>query len=262
MMSQIICKFKQVYLQVLMILRSLPDTPTPPAPATAQAPVQAAGARPARALPYALNAHASVERPGQLRLQLHNQGHSATVVQVYDRLRLTELPRRYTVGPGQTLSETWATQADGLHDLWLLGPNGWHRQFRGRARVDEPTAKLLPRADSSALSLSLHNPSAQAITWRLQAAAYQANTPRSIELAASERLRIELPLDPQHHWYDWVLTRADAPTDASVCLKRWAGHVETGHPSLSDPAMHGEALLRAWDGDWPPARPAARLASA
>jgi len=239
--------------------RSLPDTPTPPAPATAQAPVQAAGARPARALPYALHAHCSVERPGELRLRLHNQGRAAAVVQVYDRLRLAELPRRYTVGPGQTLNDTWATQADGLHDLWLLGPNGWHRQFQGRARMGEPTATLLPRPDGSALSLSLRNPSAQAINWRLQAAAYQAKAPRSIELAAGAQLRIELPLDPRHHWYDWVLSRTDAPDEAPACLKRWAGHVETGRPSVSDPAMHGEALLRSWAGDQPPARPVVSL---
>ena len=77
----------------------------------------------------------------------------------------------------------------------------------------------------------------------------------SVGLAESARLAsgtgvgstMDLPL-PAHRWYDWRVTRGD--DDAFV--RRFAGHVENGQPSITDPAMHGPALL---DHDAP--RPAA-----
>ena len=42
------------------------------------------------------------------------------------------IPRRYVVEPGKTLDGVWNVAADGgAYDLWVLGPNGYHRQFPG-----------------------------------------------------------------------------------------------------------------------------------
>ena len=55
------------------------------------------------------------------------------MLHVYDRLHLERGPRRYTVEAGKRLDGIWDTATDhGRYDLWVLGPNGFHRHFAGR----------------------------------------------------------------------------------------------------------------------------------
>jgi phospholipase C len=58
-------------------------------------------------------------RDGRLTLTLANDGAQAAVLHVYDRLRLDQAPRRYTVEPGKQANDAWPP---GAYDLWLLGP--------------------------------------------------------------------------------------------------------------------------------------------
>lgn len=53
---------------------------------------------------------------------------AAAVLHVYDRFDLAAIPRRYTVGSDAIVDGTWTTY-DGRYDLWLLGPNGFHRHY-------------------------------------------------------------------------------------------------------------------------------------
>ena len=52
---------------------------------------------------------------------------------MYDGFKLDRIPRRYAVEAGKTLSDTWDAARDnfGKYDLWVLGPNGFHRHFKG-----------------------------------------------------------------------------------------------------------------------------------
>jgi hypothetical protein len=63
--------------------------------------------------------------------------------------------------------------------------------------------------------------------------------PGSLHLAADATLRLGLPLDARHRWYDRALTLPDQP----ACLRPWAGH--------------GAAVMRWADGNGraPPQRP-------
>ena len=113
---------------------ALPGRTTPPTPATPLVPVQAQGARRSRALPYVLNVDEDRDG-GAVRLTFRNEGPAgAAVFHVYDRRRLNGAPRRYTVGAGRSLQGVWEA---GAYDLWVLGPNGFHRHFVGDARRDE-----------------------------------------------------------------------------------------------------------------------------
>jgi phospholipase C len=113
-------------------------------------PVQPAGTRPSRALPYALAADATPDAAGHgLLLDFVNAGDVGAVFHVYDRLHLNRKPRRYTVGAGQRLQGRWDLRASaGRYDLWVLGPNGWHRAFVGslarRASVPVVEARVAP----------------------------------------------------------------------------------------------------------------------
>jgi phospholipase C len=106
--------------------------PAPTPPTTPQPLFQEPGVRYSRALPYILHASAQVDaRKGTVRLLFANTGFAGAVFHVYDKLHLDRIPRRYTVEAGQMLDDEWAVGNDGLYDLWVLGPNGFHRTVKG-----------------------------------------------------------------------------------------------------------------------------------
>jgi phospholipase C len=213
------------------------QTPVPPLPPTLQAPAQSPGPRPARPLPYALQARC-LAVPAGVRIEWNNSGITAAVVHVYNRLQLQAPPRRYTLAAGQRWRDDWATDGSGHFDLWLLGPNGWHRHFMGRAAASQPRVHLQATADK-VLNLVLNNPGTFPVDFTLAALAYQDGTPRALRVAPGAKRVLRLPL-ADHHWYDWRVAVDGAPGTAW----RFAGHLEDGQPSLTDPAMHGPARLQ------------------
>ncbi|WP_034996759.1 phosphocholine-specific phospholipase C [Beijerinckia mobilis] len=99
-------------------------------------PVQVTGVRPSRSLPYALHASACVEpAKNAVKLLFANTGYAGAVFHVYDKLNLTNLPQRYAVEPGKVLEDEWTVSSEGAYDLWVLGPNGFHRSFKGNISV-------------------------------------------------------------------------------------------------------------------------------
>ncbi|MBT9501857.1 MAG: phospholipase C, phosphocholine-specific [Burkholderiaceae bacterium] len=231
--------------------RALPGTTTPPVPGSLAAPVQNAGVRPARALPYELHATARiVPNPGRVgstrvELQFANTGEAAAVFHVYDRLNLATLPRRFTVEPDKQLSDSWQPTTAGSYDLWVLGPNGFHRHFTGNARrvaaaaQPNPEVRVTPDAVNGELVVELSNRGSLACTVSLVANKYYSVAPKVQLLAPQATATIRLPLKDSAHWYDFSVRLAGQP-DYS---RRFAGHLETGQPSISDPAMEGPALL-------------------
>ena len=109
-------------------------------------PAQEVGVRPSRALPYELHVDASADANGHaVRLAFSNTGRVAAVFHVYDKLHLDRLPRRYMVQPGLSLEDVWSAQdSEDRYDLWVLGPNGFHRHFAGEVLFD-----FLIQADKS-----------------------------------------------------------------------------------------------------------------
>lgn len=83
----------------------LPQVPLP-LPGRQRLPHQSRLARPSRALAYRLHVEATAN-PGQhcLTLNLLNSGKLGAVFQVYNRLNLEQIPRRYTVEAGKALSD-------------------------------------------------------------------------------------------------------------------------------------------------------------
>jgi phospholipase C len=221
---------------------SLPNTKVPATPTALVAPVQAAGVRPARALPYELQVQAQVpEAGGQIVLTFENAGEAGAVFHVYDRLALDQVPRRYTVEAGKQLQGRWNTT--GAYDLWVLGPNGFHRHIAGDVRRASGSAlpDVVVRAERSSgeLVIELVNNGGQPCTFQLTANKYYTNTLPEVRVVARSRSAVRLPLATSAHWYDYSLRVNGLPT----WLRRFAGHLENGLPSISDPAMQGAAQL-------------------
>ncbi|MCU7374354.1 phospholipase C, phosphocholine-specific [Paucibacter sp. O1-1] len=221
--------------------RALTQTKTPATPSSLVAPLQEEGVRPARALPYELQVQARQDGTSLL-LRFENEGEAGAVFHVYDRLALGALPRRYTVEAGKQLEGRW-TPATGSYDLWVLGPNGFHRHFTGSltAVANKPRPEIEARSDRvyGELLLRLHNRGPVAASFELRALKYSDEPVQLHKVAAGASLELRLPLAESRHWYDLSVK----VRELAGFSRRLAGHIETGEASISDPALGGPALL-------------------
>jgi phospholipase C len=225
--------------------RELADTTTPETPELPELPMQARGVRPSRALPYALHVQVSTAGPDQpVKLRFESTGSAAAVFHVYDRLHLDRLPRRFTVEPHKHLSDTWQSDGDAAeYDLWVLGPNGFHRHFVGTLAAasdtwGQPEVRVLYDELRGGIYFKLRNPGPASVRFQITPNAYFAAHAQTIEAQPDAEEGHYVPLDRTGHWYDFSVTLSNSPT----YLRRFAGRVETGQPSWSDPALGGCAL--------------------
>ena len=214
---------------------ALGKTTRPPTPAILTPPVQSAGVRLSRALPYELDASVAVD-DGAARVDFANAGIAAAVVHVYDLNDLLPPPRRYTLSAYDKLSASWPLVSSG-YDLWVLGPNGFHRQFRGAA---DPGLMVTTVFDRKALKLiiTLRNAGPAPLSVRAVANAYK-HKPWAVTVAPGAKVSNTWALTSSKGWHDLSLTLADHPG----WLRRLAGRLETGRDSVTDPAMFGPAVM-------------------
>ncbi|MDM0123356.1 phosphocholine-specific phospholipase C [Variovorax arabinosiphilus] len=215
-------------------------------PGTVVRPTQTTGTRPSRALPYELHTSARVDTTrGTVQLLFSNTGRQAAVFHVYDKLHLNRLPRRYMVEAGKALDDTWNAATDnGSYDLWVLGPNGFHRHFKGDLNMlragDAPVPEVRVCYDitNGNVYLSMTNTGKNAAKFSIRAKAYREDGPWVSTVAGGATAEQHWELAGSGRWYDFEVT-----CDADVnYYRRFAGRVETGEPSVSDPAMGLTAL--------------------
>ncbi|WP_238912902.1 phosphocholine-specific phospholipase C [Achromobacter insolitus] len=220
---------------------ALPGTITPPAPRQPALARQSAGTRPSRPLPYALQVHARLD-DGGVALRFENIGTAGAVFHVYDRLHLAQGPRRYTVEAGTQLEGTWHTASDdGRYDLWILGPNGFHRHCTGRAGAPPLEVTAAYQGPGASLQLTVRNPAQQARSFQVQANAYGYPQASDTKLGPGESVSLSWDMTRSGGWYDVTVLDGGDP----AYTRRLAGRIETGAPSTSDPAM-GQELILQW----------------
>lgn len=211
-------------------------------PANAQMPRQATGTRPSRALPYELHTSARADATaGTVRLIFSNTGQQAGVFHVYDKLHLDRPPRRYMVQPDRMLEDSWPvmTENAGLYDLWVLGPNGYHRHFRGDLNslraggAANPEVRVCYDVANGNVYLKMLNGGAGSCNFVIRAKAYRDDGPWTATVAAGGSAEQHWDLKGSGRWYDFAVTSSADPS----YYRRFAGRVETGQHSVSDPAM-------------------------
>jgi phospholipase C len=206
---------------------SLAQVPVPPVDKQ-ELGLQKRFARPSRALPYRLEVLADVRDTDRaVRLQMANRGAQGAVFHVYDRLRLEEIPRRYTVEAGKSLADVW-TGGDN-YDLWLLGPNGYHRALKGSLGGAQP--ELAVAEEGKALWLTLANRSPQPARITIARCPYTEAGPWTLTLQPGETLSRRFDTAASGGWYDLTLEGGGG------WMRRLAGRIETGEHSISDPLM-------------------------
>ncbi|MCH4244388.1 phosphocholine-specific phospholipase C [Acinetobacter gerneri] len=200
-------------------------------------PVQEIGIRPSRALPYILHSSAKVDvKARSITLKFANTGKQAAVFHVYDRLNLDAMPRRYMVEAGKEIDDEIKI-ASSHYDFWVLGPNGFHRTFVGnidQAIQEEalPEIRVCVEECSAHLYLKVRNDAAKTAKLLVKANAYLGQKTWNIETSATEQ---ELYWDMSEFggWYDFTVS-----IDGDNSFKRrFAGRIETGKDSISDPFM-------------------------
>ena len=212
-----------------------------PLPIDPQLPRQPTGTRPSRALPYELHASARADAAaGTVQLLFSNTGKAGAVFHVYDKLNLGRLPRRYTVEAGKTLDDTWNAAIDnsGFYDLWVLGPNGFHRHFKGnldalRTSGAIPEVRVCYDIANGNVYLDMRNGGTKSCKFTVSAKAYRNDGPWIATVDGSAAAEQHWELATSGQWYDFAVS-CDADPGY---LRRFAGRVETGKHTVSDPAM-------------------------
>ncbi len=159
---------------------------------------------------------------------------------MYDRLHLDRVPRRYAVEPGKQVNDSWDvfTADNGKYDLWVLGPNGFHRGFQGdvstvtAAGGTAPEIRVCYDIANAAVYLTMINTGSKACTFTVTPAAYRDDGPWTFDIPAGKQLDQHWPVGRQGNWYDFVVT-----TTQGSFRRRFAGRLETGADSVSDPAQ-------------------------
>jgi len=203
------------------LVRVADEEPVPPL--VQRVPKQERGVRPARALPYRLHADL-VQEHGATTLALRNTGGAAAVFHV--RTGGGD-PKTYTVEAGRSIDEQWPQGSD----FAVHGPNGFFRSFRGSGKL-----VVAPEYDEGrgTLILTLRNTGSQPLRVNVLDGYTRRTTSQTV--AAGWPARFTFSLRNAGGWYDLRVT-LEGVAGFEV---HYAGHVENGADSISDPLMSGD----------------------
>ena len=207
----------------------------PVPPANQALPVQEPGTRPARPVPYELHVHGQANfSAGTFTIQFGNSG--KTVVYQVRSGNSSQGPWTYTLGTGDSVSDTWQITSNNLtgYDLSVYGPNGFFRSFKGSisgagaANLDIHTAY---NKQTNALTLYGANRGSATATIRLTNVYTGQVLSEDVKAGASGAHTFEL--NSTHGWYDFIVEVAQDPS----FRYQISGHLETGNESRTDPAI-------------------------
>ncbi|GAB2908071.1 phosphocholine-specific phospholipase C [Paralcaligenes ginsengisoli] len=219
--------------------------PAPPAGDAYAIHAQEPGTRPARPLPYDLHVANQVDiRKRQIQLTFTNSGRQGAHFWVYAD-DSGNSPRRYTVEAGKSLSDNFATNGQSASYAWTVyGPNGFLRSVKGSIpTTDEPDTTLFTIQDgydtmNAEFLLELSNQGTEPLSIVLTDMAY-GNPEQGITLMPKARHVSAWSVAGSHHWYDVTVALMGYPD----YIRRYAGHLETGRASSTDPAAANPVLL-------------------
>ncbi len=147
----------------------------------------------------------------------------------------------FAVKPDNGIQHQWPLQnfAEGLYHLNVYGPNGFFREFKGTAHDPEVNIRLLYEEKPATLGLSgniiieIEKPAGRELTIFIRDQAYK-QTEKIVTLRKnSTKKKQKISLKNSFGWYD-ISVKVNGHKDFE---KRYAGRVETGEASKTDPLM-------------------------
>jgi phospholipase C len=126
--------------------------------------------------------------------------------------------------------------------LWILGPNGLHRRFAGDLsvsgpKIPVPEVTIVYDPSGVGIEFRLRTEGGPA-TFTISANAYFDRKPLVLSLPKNGQDKHYVSLRRSANWYDFSAAVAELPG----FVRRFAGRVENGKDSWSDPAQGGQAL--------------------
>jgi phospholipase C len=203
-------------------------------------PDQEKGIRNSNALPYELYADGKLsadKKSFEITLHCGNKilGDKAmgSPFQVYAPGIFKDQPvhvRSYAVAATDSLTDSWQLNdfENGNYHLRVYGPNGFYREFTGSASDPETNVTCGYDKISGNLILQVDNSETQHLA--ITDNAYKARTK---ELVVTKNASVAMDLSKSFGWYD-VSVKVKGN---SLLGKRYAGRIETGKPSKTDPFM-------------------------
>ncbi len=215
------------YIAAADASRSLPRAVVPATPGVVP---QERGQRPARALPYDFQVQCEADAARKnLALVFANNGAAGAAFNVY-AAGAAAGPWFFTVEAGKTLRHDVVANAD-AYDLSVFGANGFLRQYRG-APGGGMEATAIADSARQALVITLRNSGSAPVAATIRMRAY-GNRGENITVPPGQSVQSVWPTQASANWYDVEVTSA---ADAHF-LRRFAGHIETGATSMSDPLI-------------------------
>ncbi len=213
-------------------------------------PQQERGIKPSSALPYQLYADGklsadkkSLEIKFTAGKQLFGDKALGSPFNVYAPGKYTSLkdpqkmePLRtwaYALTAGDTLTDVWPLHEfeNGEYHLRVYGPNGFYREYKGTAA--DPVLDIACEYKQANIALKLANLSHdKAYSIEVIDHGYKTNNHKLI-VNKKAQSSLVLDLSKSHGWYDFSVK----VTGVHSFEKRYAGRVESGKHSFSDPLM-------------------------
>lgn len=143
----------------------------------------------------------------------------------------------FTVKPGDEIGYSWplAQFEEGQYHLQLHGANGFFREYKGNGS-DALEVKLRYTKGLDYAALIITNKGTVNIQLELTDPSYGTGG-KKLSVKAGVSAEYKIPLQKTSSWYDVVIRKSDA----SGFLWRFAGKIETGKSTTTDPLM-GKAL--------------------
>ncbi|MGV3763053.1 phosphocholine-specific phospholipase C [Parapedobacter sp.] len=216
-------------------------------------PRQEDGIRPSTALPYAPEVNGSMRDDGRFEMQFHvsdklfgkNTVGSPFIVYAYGLGPGVEAaPRNYAVTAGDSLVDAWDARhfASGQYHFTVQGPNGFFREFKGdsqwsgfRVSVSHDPQRIRSTG-KPCLLLTVAGDGQPGATCTVAHEAYSTNVQQMALTKKGDTFRLNF--DDSHGWYDFTVRLKSGSHEVSY---RFAGRVETGRSTYSDPLMGGQA---------------------
>ncbi|RCG20167.1 phospholipase C, phosphocholine-specific [Sphaerisporangium album] len=200
----------------------------PAPPAGQKMPVQEAGTRPARSLPYQPDAWGRVV-DGKVRLRLANSGERSVHMTLFPYAGEFDLPVHVDVLGSAELD---VPVRNGSYDFTLTGPNGFRREFTGSPAGAASGLVVEPeiRGKQRSLTLTVTNTGAAKVDVGIAPLAYgDRRDERAFTLKPGQDKHVTWHCDDHEGWYDLRVTCAQ---DASYG-RRLMGHIENGRASVT-----------------------------
>ena len=215
-------------------------------------PQQEIGTRSACALPYELYAEGSFNkdkasfglsfRAGNSVFGSRSAGAAFKVYAVNSYQTENMRTWDYSVAAGDKLDDEWQLAAfnDGRYHLRVYGPNGFFREFTGdkanpliKINCTYERNRLISKLTGNLL-VNISNNEAQPIQVSVNDNSYKTVSINKM-IAAGAQVAIQLNLSENFNWYD-LSVKVEGHQNFE---ERFAGRVETGLPTKTDPLMGG-----------------------